>query len=192
MNRNPVRLTGLALLVSLVLGCGISGSSEPSTNASEVDAKRDSAADFSFEDGVSGWNSWGGATVRLTRSDVMQGNAAASVSTSSPVPYGIASSPAVGYPRQGDRYTVSAWVKSADRPKEIAVRLVEVGGDAPPEFSAEALRRITRRWRSISASGFVQRVDRGALHVSIAIEHSIGANDGFLIDGVKVLPAQSG
>jgi hypothetical protein len=143
-------------------------------------------ANGGFEDGMHGWTPLGGATLRITNSDVRHGRAAAYVATREPVPYGIVSAPTVGYPRRGDRYTVSAWVKAADRPKQIVIRLVEVGGDAEPRIAGATMARISRRWQLFSTAGRIQRADRSALQVNVTVEHSIGRGDGILIDDVQV------
>jgi hypothetical protein len=118
--------------------------------------------------------------------DARIGRFAAYVSTKEAVPYGIVSDFTVGQPRRGERFMIGAWVKAADRPKQVAVRLVEVGGQSAPTFAAEALRRIPKRWRFVSAVGRVRRGDRAALQVSIAVEHSVASGDGIFVDGVRV------
>jgi hypothetical protein len=196
MNLRLGRMLLLLLAAPTLVSCGISGSSEApeaERTSSEMVPPNPSrrSANFvvnsGFEDGDRHWNPWGGASVQITRFEARHGRTAAYVSTKEPVRYGIVSAPVVGYPRRGERYIVGAWVKASDRPKQVVIRLAEVGGDAPPAYAAETSRRVITRWRFISTTGRVRRRDRVALHVYITVERSIGAGDGIFVDGVRVL-----
>jgi hypothetical protein len=181
----------LVLLAPTLASCGVSGSSGRSTTTpTKIATQANYVANPGFEDGVRDWTAWGGATVRIIRSDVRRGQTAAYVATNNLAPYGIVSAPTVGYPRRGDRFTVSAWIKVADRPKDVVVRLEEVGGDADPTPAAATIRRINKRWQHVSTTGRVRRDDRTALHVYVTVENAIGRGDGFFIDDVRLFPLQ--
>jgi hypothetical protein len=197
--RNRLRDIGLHHVLPLVLlaptlaSCGVSGSSGRSaaeTTPTKIATQANYVANPGFEDGVRDWTAWGGATVRIMHSDVRRGQTAAYVATNNLAPYGIVSAPTVGYPRRGDRFTVSAWIKAPDRPKDVVVRLEEVGGDADPTPAAATTRRINKRWQHVSSTGRVRRDDRTALHVYVTVENAIGRGDGFFIDDVRLFPLQ--
>ena len=196
----------IGVVACLLAGCGVQGESGAPTAAEEPTVTEDGtvaedatapppyggreniAPNASFEDEIEGWKPWGlNGKVEAVVTKAKDGRAAAKVSAKSIAPYGIEAEPLIGYPEFGDRYTLSAWLRSGDAPKTVVLRIVENGGRFDSQSVAERRVRLSTQWEEFSISGTIRRADRENVNVYMYVLRSIRRGDTFFVDAVTFL-----
>lgn len=196
-----VRAAGLALLIALAAaGCGdLTPPPTPTTTASPTgpsvlkpDPKRfGGPTNFilnpSFEGGIAPWQTaTPNSILQLTNARHRAGRAAVRVTTSIAAPYGIQLANVVNLPSAGDTYELSAWVRSADRPKRVSLLLIDYLSNGA-ETVANHTARVGNAWTHIVATGRARSKRGVSLTALITVGRGIGAGDAFFLDGVKVV-----
>lgn len=138
----------------------------------------------SFETGVRGWSPWTSASaIELSRQGPKVGRAAALVRAAEPAPYGIQLLGLVSKPMRGDVYELTAWLRSADRKKRLTLLLIAYGGTG--ETVAQRVVPVGTVWQQVRMRGRL-RSSRESLSFFMGQLGSIGAGDGFFVDGVTL------
>lgn len=149
-----------------------------------------------FEAGVDFWGPIG--KNRLERvTDVKKfGRASAkAVASASPrQPYGARSLGLIGYPRRGQLLTFSVWIRGDPTTvgKAVKLLLTETGGGAPAGVVAAKGFLLSSGWERVAIRGRVKRDDRASIDVYLIVDRSIGYEDSFYFDGVRLEDERAG
>jgi hypothetical protein len=141
----------------------------------------------SFEGVLKPWEPWGpNSLAEVITTARKAGRASVRVSAKSPAPYGLVEANVVGLPRRNDRFILSVWVRSADRPKSVIVILGGSRPNKPSVVIAKATRNVASAWRRISVGGRIRQPTLLGLDVFILVQSSIGAEDAFFMDAASL------
>lgn len=141
----------------------------------------------SFEDDLRGWAPWTDASVIATsRAQPRFGRASASVRAAAATPYGISLPGVVSAPSRADVFVFSAWFRTADRPKRLTVLVLAYGLGDVVETVARRVVKIGTEWQRLRMRARVRGANRSSLSIFIGQMDSIGAGDGFFVDGVQL------
>lgn len=105
--------------------------------------------------------------------------------------YGMkeASSATKRYPKQGAKYTATAWVKannSSTINKPVKLILKQSGGSTATGTANGTTIKLSDSWQQITASIVINANDRSDIEIS-AIQTSVSAGNSFLIDDIILL-----
>jgi Carbohydrate binding domain len=140
-----------------------------------------------FETTTAPWQPYGSASiVRVTSAARYEGRHAALVVAGSTAPYGVQLAGFVGFPAAGSTYVVSAWLRSPERPKRVAVILVGYTAKGAAQTLVQQHRLIKGRWTHVAVHGRVRGSSLQSLTLAYVVERSIALGDRFLIDAVVI------
>lgn len=162
------------------------------TTALPDDERYGGSANFvvnpSFETGLQGWSPWTGASVvQIVHRDSKFGRASALVRASEASPYGIQLPGPVANPTRGDTFELSAWIRSADRRKRLTLILLANGPGSGVETIRKTLVTVDTTWQRVRMRGRLRGSSRQSVSLFLGQLRSIGAGDGFFVDGVSLV-----
>jgi hypothetical protein len=199
------RVVSFVVLVLVLTGCGrlstVTSTSRGRTNAATTSREPvpplrnpnqyggldNVLPNPSFEHGTAPWSPIGGA-LQLTNATSRVGRTAVRVVASKAQAYGLQDLGALAQPAVGDRYTFSAWIRSADRPKRVALALQvrdETKPNRLPEILGQTTWLVTRAWRHVTVAGRVRRFAT-TLDIAVSVQNSIALGDAIFVDGVDL------
>ncbi len=187
-------LLGVVVVLTACQGEGIEASPTTSTSktvpkfvARKYGGPENYVLNPSFEDRLKQWGPWTyNSVVRRTRRYHQDGKIAAEVAAREAAPYGIVQASLVGYPGRGEKFVLSAWVRTIGRAAVVHFAATESGGKAEPSNFIESAVNVGTRWKRISARGAVAKTDRTALSLYLGVTNSIAPGDRILVDGVTL------
>jgi len=177
LNRFPILAVSLivGLLVVLVPVPAVSGDDGPNL-----------VANPGCESSTAGWGAWQGTLKRSTDSP-RTGRASCQVSYRGGGYYTLDDVPAsVAAPRQGDRYTASAWVRSKSAAgRAVTLFLRQTGGAVEAVRAESASVALDSAWRRLEVTTTIDSADRGELDLYVAQDQASGGQS-FHVDDVSL------